>query len=726
MIKKIIALLLALAMCLPIVACTVDGTGSGSDADNGGTEGGGQDDGEETQEMTAAEKEYEALIGDLAGFPVSFVYDEVYYHGFSPDSFTVKSKTDTTEGEKRSVVFELSLERTLDVTLETAFYKDYDAYEWTVYFKNNDLVASSKILECVNGADMHIGGANAKLKGILGDHENQYKPYEYDLSEQAVNFTSTLGRASHIYFPYFNLETDAGGAIIALGWAGTWQADFVYDAEAQQTHYTGAGVVGMRTYLKPGECVRTPLTAMVRYYERDEDKAMNAWRRWYVDCNMPKQSAESDDVVQPMTSAWLANDTGLPNSDGSISENANSWKRSLDALYQEQIYPDFRWFDAGWYVDPYGKTVESDWWGTVGTWELDKTKWPGDSFRESVEYGQAHGTKTFMWFEPERVTHLDGLVDNYGYKREWALSDHGNNNYYANNIGIEECRIWTRDRIIKTMTETGVDMYREDFNLDPQILFTIGDGYQGADRDGITENLYYQGHYKLWDEILAFCAETGRCTYIDSCASGGGRNDLESMRRAVPLFRSDSDRTTTSLRLAMTTTVTKWLPFTGAFAKEGDDQLQNGAVDLYVLRATYLPHMALMAAFYHEHDSIDWDVLRQAMAEWEDISRYFYEDYYVLTPYRGVTDNENWTAFMYYDEDTTSGVMQAFRPSDCTENSYTVQLRGLDPNKYYSVRDIDGVNSIERIKGSVLMQEGLELYAENARTAMILYLTESK
>lgn len=81
---------------------------------------------------------------------------------------------------------------------------------------------------------------------------------------------------------------------------------------------------------------------------------------------------------------------------------------------------------------------------------------------------------------------------------------------------------------------------------------------------------------------------------------------------------------------------------------------------------------------------------------------------------------------MYYDEDTTSGVMQAFRPSDCTENSYTVQLRGLDPNKYYSVRDIDGVNSIERIKGSVLMQEGLELYAENARTAMILYLTESK
>ena len=49
------------------------------------------------------------------------------------------------------------------------------------------------------------------------------------------------------------------------------------------------------------------------------------------------------------------------------------------------------------------------------------------------------------------------------------------------------------------------------------------------DRQGITENLYVQGHLAFWDEFRR------RNPYlrIDSCASGGRRNDLETIRRAV-------------------------------------------------------------------------------------------------------------------------------------------------------------------------------------------------
>ena len=51
--------------------------------------------------------------------------------------------------------------------------------------------------------------------------------------------------------------------------------------------------------------------------------------------------------------------------------------------------------------------------------------------------------------------------------------------------------------------------------------------------------------------------DNGKYTYVDSCASGGGRNDLESMRRGVPFLRSDSDRTTAAIRLAMTSSFSK-------------------------------------------------------------------------------------------------------------------------------------------------------------------------
>src|SRR6185369_6710403 len=55
------------------------------------------------------------------------------------------------------------------------------------------------------------------------------------------------------------------------------------------------------------------------------------------------------------------------------------------------------------------------------------------------------------------------------------------------------------------------------------------------ERQGITENHYVTGYLAFWDELL----KRHPGMLIDSCASGGRRNDLETLRRAVPLLRSD-------------------------------------------------------------------------------------------------------------------------------------------------------------------------------------------
>lgn len=231
-----------------------------------------------------------------------------------------------------------------------------------------------------------------------------------------------------------------------------------------------------------------------------------------------------------------------------------------------------------------------------------------------------------------------------------------------------------------------------------------------------------QGHYGLWDAIIEWCGENGKCTWIDSCASGGGRNDLESMRRAVPVLRSDSDRTTISRRLAMSTTFNKWIPFNGASSNEtGGAQIATGITDIYTVRASYLPIYFYNAAWYHSQDTLDWDAFRQGQEEWKEINKYLLDDYYVLTPYRGVNNTEEWTAWMYVDTDTDSAVVQAFRPENATLDTFRITLKGLDADTYYTVRDVDGINSIARVKGSALMK-GLSVYAENARTAITLYI----
>lgn len=713
--KKLLCLVLIFVIVAAMCSTLVVAYAAGNDSNGGNADMSSSAD-------STVKTEYEGYTADLGNLPITFVYGDKYYKGFSADHFGVVSRTSVEErhGVITTTKLKMYEDDRLMVTVETAFYEDYNAYDYTVYFENCG-TDNSAVLKYVNAMDIDFDGSNAVLKGILGDHDNQYAPYERDLAEEDVNFTSIAGRATHTYFPYFNLETDKGGAMLAIGWGGTWQADFRYDQESGRTNFVGTGTVGMETYLKPGETVRTPLMAVVRYFERDEDIATNAWRAWMVDCNIPRESAESEESVQPFNLVCYHLDSGRPNSDGSISEGYDSWQRSMDAFYDHGLTATFRWFDAGWYETPYGGTETTDWWGTVGTWQIDTVKWPGDSFRESVEYAHEKGTKTMVWFEPERVTHLDGMV-NYGYDREWVLSDHGNNNCYLNNLGNADALEWTTNRILTFMETHDVDYYREDFNMDPGIFWSIGDGYEGENRTGITENLYMQGHYTLWDNIIEWCCDNGKCPYVDSCASGGGRNDLESMRRGVPILRSDSDRTTIPLRLAMSSTFNKWIPFNGASSNEtGGAQIATGITDVYTMRASYLPIYFYNAQWYHAQDTLNWDELKQGLNEWSDINKYLLKDYYVLTPYRGTTNDKDWTSWMYVDKDTDSAVLQAFRPASSTESTFKVECRGLNPDTYYSVRDLDGVNSIARVKGKALMN-GLNLYAADARTAIVLYI----
>ena len=191
-----------------------------------------------------------------------------------------------------------------------------------------------------------------------------------------------------------------------------------------------------------------------------------------------------------------------------------------------------------------------------------------------MEEFHKHGIKTLVWFEPERVTHVDDLARNYGYRKEWAIEAGG---AITNNIGDPDCLRWTADRIITMLDKNGVDLYREDNNANHNETWRKLDNEQTADmgipRFGIAENNSIVGHYKLWDTIIEYCAGAGKCTFVDSCASGGGRNDIESLRRGIPFMRSDADRTTSALRLSMSASFNRWIPFHGSCSKETEGQL---------------------------------------------------------------------------------------------------------------------------------------------------------
>lgn len=603
----------------------------------------------------SAQAAYERLIDNPAVFPSSFQYGNKRYHGFPEEDFTLLSREKGGAAGRQTCRLVLDGPQNLRVIVDTAFYPVYGVYEWVMRFENigqEDTDILSELTVC----DMLFPGKNPVLKGILGDHGNQYKPYTHNLGLAPVSFVSDTGRPTHHNFPYFNLEHGDGGTMLALGWAGTWSAEFT-KVDEQHTRLRARSVNGLRLALRMKESIRTGLMVIAPYTRRDEDYATNFWRSWFVNCNLPKADARGNPLT-PFSLLCFASDTGRPNSDGSISEAFDTWKPTLDKAEKEGLLTDFRWFDAGWYCDPHGKTVSSDWWGTVGTWVLDPVKWPGETFRESVDYAHARGMKTLVWFEPERVTSPDALAENYGYNPAWAIQ-RAKEAAISNDLGNPDCFEWTTSRIVNMLKDNKVDMYREDNNADPGGLWRELDNAVG--RQGMTECRAVDAHYRMWDLFIAATAAHGGCAFCDSCASGGGRNDIESLRRGVPLLRSDADRTTTALRLSMTTSFNRYIPFCGSNTKEKLSELSPfGKSDVYTWRASYLPSLNMDAQFVQDPDQ-DFDILRFGLNEWKSIRHLLLKDFYVLTPWHSPTDKSGFTAFAYVDEEAEDGVLFIFR-----------------------------------------------------------------
>ncbi len=653
----------------------------------------------------AADARWLAMAEEPKQVPFAFSYGGKAYKGFAPEYFSLKDSRTEVQGEKESRTYVWDFAGKLEVTLLLSHYFSHGATEWTVWFENAS-GENTDILEDFH-TELEFEGAYPVVKGILGDHTNQYRPYAMEVTGNPVAFSSDSGRATHVNFPYFNLEHGDGGTLLAIGWAGTWHAAF--SSSGERMIFRAGAVNGMRLYLKPGEKIRSALFVMMPYTVRSEYHATNQWRSWFVEHNLPKNDRSGADL-QPFSTACLCNDTGLPNSDGSISERYFTWRPTMEKMLAEEVHVDFRWFDAGWYVRPDGGSEETDWWGTVGTWELDPVKWPGNSFAESVDFAHEHGTKTLVWFEPERVTDPENLAKNFGYNTDWAIRMDGERTI-SNNIGVPECLEWTTDRICKMLRENKVDMYREDNNCNAASLWKYLDAKEG--RRGITECKFIGGHYKMWDDIIACTLSYGGCGFVDSCASGGGRNDLESLRRGVPLLRSDSDRTSTALRLSMTTAFNRWIPFCGAHTREKLTELAAAGVsDPYVWRASYLPALNLDWQFVQDPDQ-DFDVLRFGLREWKRVAPYLLKEFYPLTPWHTEKDNTDFTAFCFFDPETEEGVLLAFRQENCVRDTLNLCLPFA--GKGYTLTDEDS--------GEKTTYSGqVQLRFDAPRTARLLWI----
>ena len=649
----------------------------------------------------------EHLLSEKAKLPFTFNYG-----GKSSSDLLLNWKFTSTKREIDQHKTERTLtwkdpESQLSVRCVVVENDDYPAVEWTLYFKNEGS-APTPILKNIQALDLKFereDGGEFVLHSTRGDWcaPDSFAPVNITLAPGSTNhFAPFGGRPTNAAFPFYDLQTPLGGVFLAIGWPGQWACSFVRDQDRGLRIMAGQEL--FNATLRPGEEIRSPLIALVFWRGTDVFRAQNIWRRWMIDYNLPRTA---DGKLPPIQIVACSSHQFKE----MTRANESNQKLFIDRYLEEGMKIDYWWMDAGWYP------CHGDWVNT-GTWVPDTERFP-NGLRAVSDYAHARGVKIIVWFEPERV----------GDAQSWIATNHpdwvlrkkietpappqggafGSGPGGLLNLGDPEARNWLINHVDHLLTDQGIDLYRQDFNMDPLPFWR---GADTPDRQGITENLYVQGYLAYWDALR----ERHPQLRIDSCASGGRRDDLETLRRAVPLIRSDYLFEPTSQQNHHYM-FTQWIPYHGAGYVVGSSALgfkMGSGIDPYGFRANMSPSITLC---YDMRDTnLNYRLAEKLFKQLKAIQPNYFGDFYPLTPYS--LSNNVWLAWQYNRPEAGTGVVQVFRRPESNEESEAFHLCGLNLKARYEVENFDGGKEIQT--GKELAMQGIKVELKNKPEAAVI------
>ena len=560
----------------------------------------------------------------------------------------------------------------LVVRCEGVVYSDFPTVEWTLFFKNEGpSPVPLKDVPAIRTGFRKEPGRKFVLYHHSGDNctADSYEPHVTELvPTEKLRLGNTGGRPTQITFPYFNVSAGNKGVIFVVAWPGQWFAEFARDAGEGLT--LAAGQDQVQLDLQPGEEIRTPLIVLQFWHGEGEAgrvRAQNVWRAWMIAHNVPRPGGNLPPL--PQLAACSSHQFGEM-----IHADSESQKFFVSKYLERGFKLTYWWMDAGWYWCD-GQ------WPKTGTWEVDTDRFPG-GLRPISDFALERGVHTLVWFEPERVQSGTWLADQ---RPQWV---HGGKDGGLLDLGNPEARAWLTDHVDGLLNSEGIHLYRQDFNIDPLEFWRKNDP---PNRQGMTEIRHVEGYLAYWDELRRRHPDM----LIDSCASGGRRNDLETLRRAVPLLRSDYIMEPVGNQ-CHTWALAQWFPFYGTGTSKTDP---------YLIQSALCPHFT--ACWDMRDETIDYAGIRRIIDQWTDVAACYFGDFYPLTPYSLAEDR--WIAWQFDLPAAGKGFVQAFRRAGCESESVKLRLQGLDAEARYALCDASQPEQQKTYSGAELLAAGFDL-----------------
>jgi alpha-galactosidase len=574
----------------------------------------------------------------------------------------------------------------LKVVATAMAFKDFPAVDWILRFENTG-TKDSPILQDVKALDVALTappGEPLVLDQIRGDDcsEQSFMPIERKLKPgEEASFAPVGGRPSNGSFPFFNLQCGRGGLFTAIGWTGQWAAAVRRDASG--TARLLAGMELTHLSLRPGESIRTPRILLLKWSGERID-GHNQFRRLLTAHYVPRLDGQAIPlaITAQTFNRWAGG-------------TRPRWGTEAGQIEAARIAADLgcdtHWFDAGWF--------EGNFPNGVGNWFPKPKEFPR-GLRPVGDACAGLGLKFLVWYEPERVAQGTQIAREHPEFVLPAKKVPGEGGLF--NLGDPKARRWLADLLVGQIAQFNIHTYRNDFNIDPLPFWR---GNDPPDRQGITEIRYVEGLYALLDEMRARYPKM----YLDNCASGGRRIDLETVMRCVVQTRSDT---------ACGPGRSEW------------DQCQTWGLSHYLPQhatigwevGAYQCRSSAASGFCGEWDILDptfpRDEARRCVAEMRANRKYWTGDFYPLTAWTMAADQ--WMAWQLHRPEADDGIVLAFRRQQSPYSELQVSLFGVKPERTYAVEIINDRH--ERVAGMMTGEElrRLELRIKKQHNSLLV------
>lgn len=630
--------------------------------------------------------------------PFSFTYDGQPSSAFLKTwGYKVQRKPMPISGATNVVYTYTAPDGSLQVSCDVKIYRPQQAVMWVLRFKNTGR-EKSKTIANVRTTDLLLHNNVVAPFTLHYTRGSNAGPDDFAPYQRVLDGTDELvlrpegGRSSQLNFPFFNIDTGSGyGMIAAIGWTGTWKANFKPEGEGRLQF--GTGIDRLNTWLNVGESVRSSSVCLMFWQGKDFIDGQNQWRQFVLSCLTPR--IDGKPYRYPITTSFNYGDPYPCNEYSCLDED---YALALIERYKQfNLVPKVFWLDAGWYTESARVKEGKNWYNTVGNWVVDSDRFP-NGLKPISDAIHAIGSEFLVWFEPERI--FKGSRWSKELPKQWLMDAGEGTESYLFNLADTAAVSWLSHYINKFMDDNGIDHYRQDYNIEPAGFWYHNDP---EGREGITENHYVEGLYTYWDNILRHHPRG----FIDNCAGGGRRLDLETLQRSAPLWRTDYRYGEPVGYQTHTFGLALWLPQTGTGLMQTDKFTTRSSMGSTVIYSWKITEP--------ENNLLE---MRKLMDEIDELRPYYFEDYYPLTSTQHILGDSVWLAYQLNRRSANDGIVVAFRRATAPDSTCMVRLRGLDAKRTYTLTDRDSHHSFTRT-GSELAR-GLQLVLPEKRSSLVL------